>query len=278
MDSNKLLIIDDKVENLKLMVSIFSEQIPEYRCYQCSDPTNALEIAKEVTPDLIITDWDMPQISGIELIDQFKANPLTQDIPIIMATGVMLTTDHLKIALDAGAIDYIRKPIDAIELIARTRASLLITNYYKQIVKQKDQELTESSLYMVKSSEFINNFEQKVESIRHTIDTNPQEAKQQLVLIKNDLRQRSKDESWQRFNLSFSKVHKDFERNLTAKYPNLTPNELKLSAFVRLGMPNKEIASILNLSVDSIKVSRSRLRKKLNIESGINLEVYLLGF
>lgn len=278
MESNKLLIIDDKVENLKLMVSIFSEQMPQYRCYQCSNPKNALEIAKDVVPDLIITDWDMPQVSGIELIDQFKANSFSKEIPIIMATGVMLTADHLKIALDAGAIDYIRKPIDAIELIARTQAALLITNYYKQIVKQKDQELTESSLYMVKSSEFINNFEQKIENISDAIDKDPLGAKQQLVLMKNDLRQRSKDESWQRFNLSFSKVHKGFEQNLTAKYPNLTPTELKLSAFVRLGMPNKEIASILNLSVDSVKVSRSRLRKKLNITSGINLEVYLLGF
>ncbi len=278
MENYKLLIIDNDIDNLKLMVSIFMEQLPFSKCYQCNNPEKAMDIAKEVKPNLIITDWDMPQMSGIELIKQFRASSFAKETPIIMATGVMLTANHLKMALDAGAMDYIRKPIDAIELIARTRAALLITSYYQEIVKQKDQELTESSLHMIKSSEYISDFEQKVDTITQKMDININDAKAQLKALKEELKFLSKEDSWRRFSVSFSKVHQDFERNLTSKHPNLTPTELKLSAFIRLGMHNKEIASILHLSSDSIKVSRYRLRKKLKVETGENLEVYFLQF
>ena len=278
MNSYKILIVDDLIDNLKVIVSIFEKHLPEYEIFQTNNPENAIEIAIQTNPDLIITDWEMPQITGLELIHLFKDNKTTKRIPIIMATGVMLTANDLKMALDAGAIDYIRKPIDAVELIARTNSALLLTNYYNQIVKQKDEELTESSLHLVKSHEYINSIADKINKVANIVNQKPNEAINKLLLLKDNLIQRVDEAGWYRFDLAFSKVHKDFNKNITKTHPNITPSEIKLCSFIRLGMSNKEIASVLNQSPDSVKVARYRVRKKFNFDSSINFETYLLLF
>ncbi|WP_066633533.1 response regulator [Labilibacter marinus] len=278
MNSPKILIVDDSVDNLKLMVSVYAEYLPSYKTYQCSNSENALEIALQIKPDLIITDWEMPKLMGLDLIKQIKEDEALKDIPVIIATGVMLTNEHLKIALEAGAIDYIRKPLDPIELVARSKSAVLLNDYYNQIVKQKDKELTENALSIVKSSQFLKSIGNTIDNIGIEIDAHPEKAKKDLLHLKNELEQQNSQESWNRFSLSFSKVHADFEKNLTKKYPKLTPGELKLCSFIKLGMTNKEIASVLNQTTDSVKVSRYRLRKKINLPSGDNLEVHLAKF
>lgn len=276
MHKYKILIVDDLIDNLQVLVSVFSKYLPDYEVFQTKNPETALEIALDTHPDLIITDWEMPGITGLELINSFKNNKETKDIPIIMATGVMVTTGNLKMALDAGAIDYIRKPIDPVELIARTNSALLLTNYYNQIVKQKDEELTESSLHLVNSHEFINSFANKLETVKGIVAN--KDAVEQLTILKEQILQQSKESSWNRFNLSFTKVHKSFIKNLTKTHPDITPAEIKLCSFIRLGMANKEIASVLNQSPDSVKVSRYRIRKKLILASDVSIETYLSQF
>lgn len=278
MKNYKILIVDDSIKNLKTIVSIFKKQKPNYHTFQTNNPQDALVIANQIQPDLIISDWDMPQFSGLELIRQIKSKASTKDIPVIMATGVMVDTDHLKIALDAGAIDYVRKPIEPVELIARTRAALLITGYYRQMIEQRNQELTESTLHLVKNQEYISSFSEKLEKLPPLIDENPKTAKKELSHLNKELQRESGRESWIKFNLSFSKVHANFSANLLEKYPMLTPSDIKICSFIRLGMANKEIASVMNQSPDSVKVSRYRLRKKIGMERGINLENFLTRF
>jgi CheY-like chemotaxis protein/DNA-binding CsgD family transcriptional regulator len=278
MERYKILIVDDIIENLRIMVSVFEKHLPHYELFQTNDPEKALEIAKQILPDLVITDWDMPRLSGIALIHRLKRSSETKDIPVIMATGVMLSPDDLEKAFSAGAIDYLRKPINATELIARTNSALLVTKYYKQIVAQKDHELTESALYLVKVQEFNNSFAKKLDALSQLVTVNPESVISQLQELKEDMIQHSNQESWYRFNLSFSNVHKDFTRELTERHPTITPAELKLCSFIRLGMANKEIASLLNQTSDSIKVSSYRIRKKFNLEGNINLRSYLSQF
>lgn len=260
------------------MVRLFMEHLPTYKIFQTNQPAQASRIVKQVLPDLVITDWDMPEISGIELIRTLKLDKQTRDIPVIMATGVMLSTKHLQVALDAGAVDYIRKPIEPTELVSRTKAALLINSYYKQIVKQKDQELTENSVYLVKNTEHINHFTEELEKLEELIVSDPALAQQQLAALREELARFNLNDSWHRFNTSFTKVHSDFTKNLTTRFPSLTPTEIKLCSFVRLSMSNKEIAAVLHLSPDSVKVSRYRLRKKLELKSGSNLESFLTQF
>lgn len=278
MENYKIFIIDDAVDNLKTFVSIFEEHRPNYDIFQTNNPENALHIASKVLPDVVITDWDMPHINGIELITKLKENNLTKDIPVIMATGVHLTSEDLKDALEAGANDFIKKPIDAVELVARTHSALTLSDYHKQIVEAKDQELTESSLQLVRNNKFTLSITKQLHELSVRISSENNSAQDLLKTIIADLNNQIQEDSWFRFNLSFDKVHKDFNKNLVNAFPDLTAGELKLCAFIRLGMGNKDIASVLNQNPDSIKVSRSRLRKKLSIDQSQNLETFLSAF
>jgi len=82
----------------------------------------------------------MPEMDGIEFIKQLKQSTITADIPVIMCTGVMTSSENLNTALNAGAVDYIRKPIDEIELIARTKANLHLANSYSRIKKLNESK------------------------------------------------------------------------------------------------------------------------------------------
>lgn len=278
METYKVLFIDDSIDNLKTMIAVFSKHLPHYKTYQTNNSRKAVTIAQQVIPDLIVTDWDMPKLNGLDVVRALKSNKFTKEIPVIMATGVMLTTEHLQMALNAGAVDYIRKPIDPTELIARTKSALLLANYYKEIVRQKDHELTENAMHLIKNSEYINAFANSIEEIEEKIISNPERAKQELAELKDEAKQHNKHETWRRFNISFSKVHGNFQKNILEAYPTLTPAEIKLCALIKLGMSNKEIASVLFQSPDSIKVSRYRMRKKFSVDKSVNIENFLAQF
>jgi tetratricopeptide (TPR) repeat protein len=108
---------------------------------------------------------------------------------------------------------------------------------------------------------------------------------QQNLLLQNEnleLKNRpsnpNEDSVWNEYGLLSQHLPQDFYNNLHQQHPNLTPNEKKLSAFIRLNMSSKEISSITFQSVKSIEIARSRLRQKLKLKRNVNLNVYLQGF
>ncbi len=82
-------------------------------------------------------------------------------------------------------------------------------------------------------------------------------------------------DTWKEFELRFQEVHSDFYTKLNDSFPNLTNNEKKLCAFLRLNMTTKEISAITYQSITSITVARSRLRKKIGIDKDENLVSFL---
>ena len=136
----KILLVDDETEVIHSMVDILKEN-KEYVFYQALNGKMAYKIALAKIPDLIITDWVMPEINGIELIKKIKSDAKLSHIPIMMATGTMMTFQDLDIALDAGAADYVRKPINKIELRARVKSMLVHSEFIKTI-KKKNKQLT----------------------------------------------------------------------------------------------------------------------------------------
>jgi len=83
---------------------------------------------------------------------------------------------------------------------------------------------------------------------------------------------------WEEFITSFNLVHQDFFERLNATFPDLTRYELRLCALIKCDLGYKEIANVLHISPDSVKRSRNRLRKKLNLEEDENLTKFILGF
>lgn len=128
-----LLIVDDEVTNLEIMVEILEENPVSYRILRANHGEIALQLARQRRPDLVISDWDMPGMSGIELVRALKADALTREIPVIMCSGVMTSSENLQQALEAGAVDYVRKPLDAIELKARVHSMLELGRSYREI-------------------------------------------------------------------------------------------------------------------------------------------------
>lgn len=270
----KILIVDDLIESLKVIVLHLQRSNPEYTLYQSNSSTKAIEIAQKVIPDLIITDWDMPEINGIEFMKTLKGIESTKDIPFVVASGVMITSENLKIALEAGAVDFLRKPIDPIELQARINSALLISKYHKESIRQKNHELMEITLNLTKNNEF--NIDIK-NMLQHMLDSEKSllESKSDIRKIIDLLDNKIKTSGWDQFNIAFHNVKPNFNRNLLIKFPDLTPAEIKLSGLISLGMSSKDISSLLNQSPDGIKVSRSRLRRKLNLDTEQNLESFL---
>lgn len=271
----KILIVDDLVENIQIIVSIFERHKSDYILYQANDGELALMIAKKIKPDIIISDWDMPKMNGIELLKQLKKEKDLKSIPVIMATGVMTTVENLQTSLDAGAADYIRKPIDEVELVARTLSALNLAEYHKKILEQKNKELVENTLFLIRNNKFNVQLSEKLNNLKIVINRENKDACKIIKEISTSINEKIKTDSWKRFNVTFNAVYDDFYKNLRVDFPNLTTTEIKLSAFLKLGLNSKDIASILFITPQSVKVSRSRLRKKLGITQDINLQSFL---
>ncbi len=402
MNKSSILIIDDNPHIINTIVDILLKENKNYHFFQAYNGKIGYKVATAKLPDLIITDWDMPEVNGIDLIKKLKANKETANIPVIMATGIMLTPQDLQTAFDAGAVDYIRKPINEIELSARVSSMLLLSKSYQEIQKQKD-EIAEHAEFMsalldtiphpvyyydfngickgcnksfmqlspdfkegmhvnefftdddsnihrekdelLKSTQDVVTYEQKIHyadnsvhdiifskavygsaqkeplgiicimtditelrnAHRHIIESQEKELTgvtmrlmqsneknkkifedleklkkytgtegQKIIRsIINSYNQGTSDKSWEEFDLRFKQVHKTFYKNLSERFPNLTQNERKLCAFLKLGMTTKEISTITYLNPQSIDMARYRMRKKMKLPKDENLSTFI---
>lgn len=273
-----ILVVDDNPHIINKIIDVLSENNANYNFFPAKNGRIGYELATYRMPDLIITDWDMPIVNGIELIRELKKNKLTKEIPIIMATAVMLTSENLKEALDAGAMDYIRKPIDPVELVARTQSVLRVSEYYKQLVEVKNKELAENTLFLIKNNKFNSKIIEQLQNLKPKIVDKDNKISTLFNNIITRINSKIKDDSWQRFELSFNSVNNEFTKNLVEKFSKLSASELKLSIFLKLGLSTKDIATVLYQSPNSIKVSRFRLRKKLELSNEQNLQTFLSVF
>jgi diguanylate cyclase (GGDEF)-like protein len=119
--SDLLLVVDDDVDIARFVeVNLTLEG---YEVMLAHDGEAALELVEDRQPALAVVDLMMPKIDGLELTRRLRANPLTSSMPIIMLTARGMTVDKV-VGLTAGADDYLVKPFDTMELIARVRATL----------------------------------------------------------------------------------------------------------------------------------------------------------
>lgn len=132
----QLLIVDDQVNALKTLKDMLLRAWPQAQIFRARKVSTALDIAAERELDLIISDWQMPQLSGLDLLAQLKE--LAPDIPVIIYSGLKIENEDLEQALEMGAIDYLRKPLEQTELTARVKAALRLSSAYLQL-KQLNQ-------------------------------------------------------------------------------------------------------------------------------------------
>ena len=136
----------------------------------------------------------------------------------------------------------------------------------------KNRELTTNVMYLMQKNELVNDVVKRLKEIK---DVLPENSKARFKFIVNDLQQTADSTGWKEFELRFREVHQEFYANLLEKYPNLTPNEKKLASFLRMNMTSKDISALTTQSVESIKIARTRLRKKLGLQQDANLITFL---
>ncbi len=137
----------------------------------------------------------------------------------------------------------------------------------------KKKELTTHALNLARKNETLENLKLKAQELKEK--ENQRAGYNQLIRSINfDLQD---DNNWQNFSRYFEEVHKDFNSNVKTKYPEVTSNELRLMALLKMNLSSKEIANILNISSEGIKKARYRLRKKLHLTTEDSLQDLVLS-
>jgi tetratricopeptide (TPR) repeat protein len=141
-----------------------------------------------------------------------------------------------------------------------------------QALTYKNKELATNMMYLLEKNEFITTIARKLSEAKDAFNKSNQGVVQRII---NELKQNSSKGIWEEFEMRFKEVHADFYKALTEKIPDLTPNEIRICAFLRLNMSTKEISAITHQSVKSIDMARFRLRKKMDIDRDENLITFL---
>jgi adenylate cyclase len=127
---NKILVVDDEPFNLDLLEQELTEQ--GYHIERANDGAEALEKVPSFQPDVILLDYMMPKMNGLEVLKRLREDKSYQRIPVILLTAKASQEDKVR-GLDAGADDYVIKPFDAIELLARVRAMMRIKDMHDKL-------------------------------------------------------------------------------------------------------------------------------------------------
>jgi DNA-binding response OmpR family regulator len=272
LDDKNILVVDDDVLNRASIVDSLYALSPLTKVLSAPDGEKALKIIAQKNIDLVLLDWEMPVMDGITTLKQLKANPETAAIPVVMYTGIMTDISSLKEALNAGAADFLRKPTDPIEILARIRSILTQRQLQKAKEEAQLQEILGISLQLQHNETLLESIKKQMQLALK--DKDPSEQIQQIIknIIFNDLT----EPDWNRYKSRLDIGQQGFIEKLSAKHPELSRQQLTICSLLHKGLVSKEAAKILNMSSDAIDKSRHRIRKKMQLSADISLENYLL--
>jgi DNA-binding response OmpR family regulator len=283
MNKQKILIVDDDPSCLESIVQSYIDTREPFELFQALNGEAALQVVHKIPPDLILTDWEMPVMDGLQLIGRLQATEAFRDIPVIMVTGLMLSAQDLRTAMSVGAVDYIRKPIDKTELLARTKTMLRISAAHKTIRKQEEDqlksELSRNAKELAIAALHLANYQKRNEEllaeIKRLIPFINKEGMEIMKKIISDNKSNYESDFLNIFETQFRDVHADFYERLDKNHPDLTPTEKKICTFLKMHLNSKEIAVLLLSTPASIEVTRAKIRKKLGLDHFQSLPEYI---
>jgi len=156
------------------------------------------------------------------------------------------------------------------ELEAQKEIIQLKNTQLNNDIESKNRELAIATMNMIKKNETLNSIKQELQKQK----TETQDVKPVIRLIDKNI---NNAEDWKFFEEAFNHADKDFFKKVKELHPQLTANDLRLCAYLRLNLSSKEIAPLLNISVRSVEIKRYRLRKKISLAREINLNDYFLN-
>ncbi len=132
----KILVVDDTPKNVKLLADLLT--VKGYAVVTAASGREALAQVEAERPDLVLLDVVMPEMSGYEVCRKIRANPATEILPVVMVTALDPSQERIK-GLEAGADDFLTKPINQAELLARVRSLLRVKELYDTVQAQAAQ-------------------------------------------------------------------------------------------------------------------------------------------
>ncbi|TVR42748.1 MAG: tetratricopeptide repeat protein [Bacteroidia bacterium] len=277
------LNIAERLGSLQLLINFTSLLFEHFDFH--NQPDSALKYHKQLTEysDRLKSEEVRQEITRMEITSQFQERELLREVEqkrkeqrYMFAGGFALL-----IAVILGLLFFLTR--SRARRLQLANENFLLESERNQLERQnleneleiKNKELTTNVMYQIRKNELINEISQKLLHYSHGLNREQQE------LIKGIIRdlEKTQDESvLQEFEVRFHQVHNDFYDKLHEINPDLSLNERRLCAFLRLNMTTKEISSITGQSLRSIEVARTRLRKKLHLtNSDANLTDYLLS-
>jgi AraC family transcriptional regulator, chitin signaling transcriptional activator len=140
-----------------------------------------------------------------------------------------------------------------------------------EVVDSKNRELAVSTMSLINKNELLSVIK---EDLKKTSTDDNRSIKSLISSITKNI---SEEDSWKVFKEAFDSTDKDFLKKVKLAHSSLTPNDLRLCAYLRLNLSSKEIAPLLNISVRSVEIKRYRLRKKMDLTHEKGLVEYILS-
>lgn len=131
----KILVVDDQPFNVELITGILED---DYNITPAYNGREALEKIKSVKPDIVLLDVVMPEINGFEVCKKIKQESATRFIPVVIITSLSELDDKIK-AIDAGADEFLTKPINSLELMTRVKSLLKTKYFHDQLIETKEK-------------------------------------------------------------------------------------------------------------------------------------------
>lgn len=241
------------------------------RAYQTkNDLKNALKysILQNQYKDSLDIEQGAIKLSKLEIMHEFEKNEQIRKVEQQRKNFfIILIIVVLVFSLIVTIILIKRKSLKA-------KNALLEKKQLEIDLEVKNKELVSNMMYLSKKNEMLTDISESLLEVKK--EAVKDETKAAINKIANKILKSSDDEIWEEFNLRFKMVHKDFYDILLGKYPDLSPSDLKLCAFLRLNMSTKEISELTGQSTSTLEIARYRLRKKLDITNKqVNLVTFL---
>jgi len=284
--SQVVLVVDDAIDSIHMLNDVLEES--NFTVLVALEGMQALTITKNIRPDIILLDAIMPNMDGFETCRQLKRNPQLADVPIIFMTGLS-DTEHVVMGLNAGGVDYVTKPINPDELVARMRVHLtnaritqsarlaldtagqylFTVNLHGQLVWATPQvyellgnaETTEDSIALIPAVA-----QQLRDWLNHKPDTGRQLSLQHLA---QDLKVEMLNFiDGKEYLLRLTNTHKpaDDTQALREQF-SVTTREADVLLWIANGKTNREIGQILDMSPRTVNKHLEQIFKKLGVEN-----------
>lgn len=223
----------------------------------------------------------MDSLYGVQNIEQLSQLMLQTKIKAIEKEHIqqqyITDLEHSKERILYYCVIALLVGVIIVVILLLNRKRILLKN--KQIKEEmlsieletRNRELAFNVVSLMKKNEIFTEIIDKLLTIKENVVKD--ETKDALSRVIKEIEKTTEGKFWDEFEMRFKQVHSDFYNQLTKKFPNLTTNEMRLCAFLKLNLTTKDISSITGQSVASIEKARYRLRKKLGIQNDVSINL-----